>query len=101
VLAGNTEGGSHQTKNVIGVDLGADKIGRNDLLRVQLLKQTAHEQCLACADLPGNDNKTLVLMQTVLEISHRAAMPATTVEKRGVRIQLERLAPETEIGFVH
>jgi hypothetical protein len=28
-------------------------------------------------------------------------MPATTVEKRGVRIQLERLAPETEIGFVH
>jgi len=62
----HAEGGGHHAQHVAGVDLGADDVGGDHALGVELLEQAAHDGRLAGTDLAGDDDETLALVQAVL-----------------------------------
>jgi hypothetical protein len=64
----------------------------NDLLRIELLEQAAHDRCLAGADFAGDNDEAFALIEPVLEIGKRALVPAAAEEERGIRVELEGLA---------
>ena len=68
---------------------------------VELLEKAAHDRRLAGADLAGDDDEPLALIEPVLEVGERALVPAAAEVERRVGIELERLAGQPEEGFVH
>ena len=101
VLRAQSERRRHEAQRVLRVELRADEVARDDLLRVELVEQAAHDRGLARAHVAGDDDESLVLVQPVLEVRHRAPMlPAAEVERR-IRIELEGLPGEPVEGFVH
>ena len=101
VLRAQAERRCHQAQRVFRVELRADEVAGDHLLRVELVEQAAHDRGLAGADVAGDDDESFVLVQAVLEVGHGApVLPAAEVERR-VRIELEGLARESVEGFVH
>jgi len=66
-----------------------------------MFQQAAQQRRLARTDFARDDNEPLILMQSVLEVRHRPAMASAAEIKRRIRIELEWLASELEIRFVH
>ena len=60
------ERGTDRAQHVVGVELGADELRRDELSRVELLEQAAHDRRLAGADLAGDDDEALALVEPVL-----------------------------------
>ena len=81
-----------RAQQVVGLELRADELRRDDLARIELLEQAAHDRGLARADLAGDDDEAFALVQAVLEVGERALVPATAEEERRIGIELERLA---------
>ena len=75
--------GADGAQHVVGVELRADELRGDDLLAVELLEQAAHDRRLAGADLAGDDDEALALIEPVLEVGERALVPAAAeVERR-------------------
>ena len=90
-----------RAQHVVGVELRADELRGDDLARIELLEQAAHDRRLAGADLAGDDDEAFALVQPVLEIGEGALVaPAAEVERR-IGIELERFARQPEERFVH
>ncbi len=101
VLRAQSERRCHETQRVFGVDLRADEVACDDLLRVELVEQAAHDRGLAGPHVAGDDDEPFILMQPVFEIRHGApVLPAAEVEG-GIRIELEGFPREPVEGFVH
>src|SRR5206468_7661565 len=83
------------------VELRADELGCDELVAIDLLEKAAHERCLACADLAGDDDEPLALIQAVLQI-RECALVATAAEiERGIRVELKGLTCQSVESFVH
>ena len=96
-----TESDPDRAKNVVGVEMRADELCRHDLLAVELLQKTANDRRLAGADLAGNDDEALALIQPVLKISECALVPAAAEKERRIGIQLKRLTRQLVERLVH
>ena len=51
--------------------------------RVELLEQAAHDRRLAGADLAGDDDEALALVQAVLQVRERALVPRLPKKNAG------------------
>ena len=63
-LVAQAEGRGDHAQRVLGIELRADELRGDDLARVELVEQAAHDRRLARADLAGDDDEALVLVQT-------------------------------------
>ena len=101
VLRAQPERRRDEAQRVLGVDLRADEIAGDHLLRIQLVEQAAHDRGLARADIAGDHDESLVLVQAVLEVRHRAPVLAAAEVERRIRIELEGFAGEAVESLVH
>ena len=61
-------------QQVVGLELRADDLRGHDGLAIELLEQRAHQRGLAGADLAGDDDEALALVDAVLQVRQRAAV---------------------------
>jgi len=66
------EGGADQPQQVVRLHLRGDELRGDHLLPVQLAEQVAREHGLAGADVAGDDDEPLSLLQPVAQVGHRA-----------------------------
>ena len=92
---------AHQAQGVVGIKLRADQLGGDDFLGIQTLKQAPHDGRFSSAHFTGNDDKAFVLVHAVFKIGLGAAVLLAPEIEVGVRVELERLAGQAVIGFVH
>src|SRR6185312_9245690 len=100
-LRRQAEGGGDRAQQVVGVELGADELRRDELVAIEVLEEVAHQRRLPGADLAGDDDEALALVDAVLEVRERALVAATAEVERRIGIELERLAGQPVEGFVH
>ena len=89
------------TQHVVGVELRADELRRDELVAVDVLEQVAHDRRLAGADFAGDDDEALALVEPILQVGERALVPAAAEVERRIGVELERLARQVIEGFVH
>ena len=78
-------------------ELRVQHLGRHDLVGVDAVQQRPHQRGLARADLAGDNDEALALMDAELQVRQRVAVsPAVEVERR-VRVELERRAAKAEL----
>src|SRR5207249_11940590 len=80
---------------------GGYQLRGNELIRIDLFEQAAHQRRLPRPDFPGNDDEAFTLVDAVLQVREGTLVSPTPVEKSGIRIELERLASKPEKSFVH
>src|SRR5205814_3702032 len=95
------EGDRHRAKKIFGVELGGDKLCRDQLAGVDLLEEAAHERGFPGANLTCDDDEAFALMHAVLQIGEGALVATAAVEECRVRVELKRLAGEPEESLVH
>ncbi len=100
-LTGSPNAVADRAQQVVGVELRAHELRRDDLRRIELLQQAADDRRLARADLAGDDDETLALVEPVLEIGERALVAAAAVVERRIGVELEGLPGQSVEGFVH
>ena len=101
VLRAQAERRCHEAQRVFRVELRADEVAGDHLLRIELVEQAAHDRRLAGTHVAGDDDEPFVLVHAVLEIRHRAPVLPAAEEERRIRVELEGLAGEPVEGFVH
>ena len=92
---------SHGTQEVVRVELRAHELDSDDLGGIELLQEAPHDRRLAGADLAGDDDETLALVEPVLEVRERALVAPAAVVERRIGVELEGFAGEPVEGFVH
>ncbi len=97
----DAEGLGHRAQQVVGLELRADDLRGDDHLRVEFLQQRAHERGLAGADLAGDDEEALALVDAVLQVRVRALVPLAAEVEGRVGTELEGLARQAVEVFVH
>jgi hypothetical protein len=79
------ERGGDAAQGVFGVELGRHQLRRDQVLRVELAEQVAHQRGLAGADLAGDDDEALAQRQAVVQIRHRPLVPLGPEEESADR----------------
>jgi hypothetical protein len=90
-----------RAQQVVGVELRAHELRGDEPRRIDLREEVAHQRRLPGADLAGDDDEALALVQPVLQVGEGALVAAAAEEEGGIRIELEGLARQPEEGFVH
>ena len=72
----DAEGGGDHAQGVVGLDLGGDELGGEILGGIELGEEMADEGGFAGADLAGDDDEALALVEAVLEIGDGLLMAA-------------------------
>ncbi len=62
----------HGAQQVVRVELRAHELDSDDLGGIELLQKAPHDRRLAGADLAGDDDEALALVEPVLEVRERA-----------------------------
>jgi hypothetical protein len=101
ILGAQAKCGAHQAQGVVGIELRADQLGGDDFLGIQTLKQAPHDGRFSSAHFTGNDDKAFILVHAVFKIGLGSAVLLAPEIEVGVRVELERLAGQAVIGFVH
>ena len=100
-LTGSPNAVPDGAQQVVRVELRAHELDGDDLGGVELLEEAPHDRRLAGADLAGDDDEPLALVEPVLEVRERALVAPAAVVERRIGVELEGLAGEPEEGFVH
>ena len=101
LLIGNIEFRRDQAQQIEILDVGRHDLGGDHTLILDLAEQIVNQHGLAGANIAGYDNETLFLLQTVTHIGQRTLVTLAAIEKSRIGIELERLAGQFEVGFVH
>ena len=101
VLGAQAKCGTNQPQGVVGIELRADQLGGDDFLGIQTLQQAPYDGRFSGADLTGNDDEAFILVHAVLKVGLGTAVLLAPEIEIGVRVELERLAGQAVIGFVH
>src|SRR5215469_3511293 len=97
----DAEGGGDHAQRVVGLDLGGDELGGEELGGIELGEEMADEGGLAGADLAGDDDEALALVQAVLQIGDSLLMAGGAKEEARVGAELERLAAQLVEVVIH
>src|SRR4029450_6404482 len=98
---GKSESGTDRAQHIVSFELRADDLHGDDFRAVELLEKASDNRRLPGADVAGDDDETLALVEAVFEVCEGALVAAAAVEERRVGIELEGLAGQPEEGFVH
>ena len=85
----------------IAVQRRCHDLRRGQPLAVDRGHQVRNQRGFARADLAGDDDEALALVQAVLEVGHRPPVTATAVEEGGIGVELKGFAAKLEECFVH
>ena len=95
ILRANPEGCANQAQGVVRIQLCADQMSSNDLVRVETVEQSADNRRFAGANLAGNDDEPFVLVHAVFKVGSSTTMLLAREIKRRVGVQLKRLAGQS------
>src|SRR5215471_1475038 len=97
----HAECGQNRLQQLAGLELGVQHLCGRHLVAVDAFEQRPDQRGLSRADLTGDDDEALALVDAELEVRQRVAMPPAVEVERRVRVELEWRAAEAELRFVH
>jgi hypothetical protein len=100
-LVADAESRGDHAQGILGVKLRADQLGGHHFLGIEIVEQAAHDRRLAGTHLAGNDDEAFVLIQAILQVSHRPPVLFAGEIERGIGIELKGLAGQAIERLVH
>src|SRR5712691_3262831 len=97
----NTDPARHEVQKVVSSQLGGYYLRSDKITLVDCRQQVVYKDGFTCADLAGNNDKALGVMQPVYQIGHRLPMHRAFEEKPGIRGKLEGRCSEPVKFSVH
>src|SRR5690349_12778646 len=78
-----------------------EDVRKGNLIAVQGLEQTSHEQRLACSNLSRHHNESLPSLHTIVQIRQSFVVPRRRIEKIRIRTDFERVPSQLVKFPVH
>jgi hypothetical protein len=88
-------------QHVLGIELRADQLRRDQVLALQLAKQVAYQRRLARTDFPSDNDEPFPLVQSILEVGHGPLVTLAAIEEVRIGVELKWLGAQFVEGFVH